>query len=200
MLHHLRDRLSPRALRLFACACCRRVWGLLQDKRSRTAIHKLEAYADDLSNERLRTDAYNIANPAFLDVDFSQEAHWFAACVVLCAAERDVPTNLIGNLESALAKTEGMTMHEVRQLESDWLKDIFDNPLYPATLNPTVLTSPVTTLAQEIYDDRTFDRLPDLADALEAAGCTSVEVLNHCRGKGPHVRGCWVIDLILGTS
>jgi hypothetical protein len=53
-------------------------------------------------------------------------------------------------------------------------------------------------LAQAIYDDRAFDRLPILADALEEAGCTDADILNHCRRPGEHVRGCWAIDLVLG--
>jgi hypothetical protein len=55
-------------------------------------------------------------------------------------------------------------------------------------------------LCQAIYDDRAFDRLSILADALEEAGCTDTDILDHCRGPGPHVRGCWVVDLLLGKE
>ena len=58
----------------------------------------------------------------------------------------------------------------------------------------------VVKLAQGIYDDRAFERLPVLADALEDAGCDNADILAHCRGPGPHVRGCWVVDLLLGKS
>src|SRR5581483_3643837 len=58
----------------------------------------------------------------------------------------------------------------------------------------------VRRLAQAIYDERAFDRLPILADALEEAGCTNADILNHCRQPGEHVRGCWVVDLLLGKS
>lgn len=61
-------------------------------------------------------------------------------------------------------------------------------------------TPKVKTLAQAIYDDRTFDRMPELADALAEAGCTNQDLLRHCRGPGPHVRGCWVVDLVLGKE
>src|SRR5262249_12103048 len=80
------------------------------------------------------------------------------------------------------------------------LRDIFRNPFGPLTLDPRWLTSNVGTLACAIYTDCAFDRLPILADALEEAGCTDAEVLAHCRGPGPHVRGCWVVDLILGKE
>src|SRR5207249_5635173 len=53
-------------------------------------------------------------------------------------------------------------------------------------------------VARAIYEERAFDRLPILADALEDAGCDNADILAHCRGPGPHVRGCWVVDLLLG--
>ena len=55
-------------------------------------------------------------------------------------------------------------------------------------------------MAQSIYDARAFDRLPLLADALEDAGCADADILSHCRTPGEHVRGCWVVDLLLGKS
>jgi hypothetical protein len=58
----------------------------------------------------------------------------------------------------------------------------------------------VVKLAQAIYDDCAFDRLPILADALEDAGCTNQEILAHCRSGGDHVPGCWVVDLLLAKS
>ena len=58
----------------------------------------------------------------------------------------------------------------------------------------------IRKMAQVIYGDRAFDRLPLLADALEDAGCTDADILGHCRTPGEHVRGCWVVDLLLGKS
>jgi hypothetical protein len=55
-------------------------------------------------------------------------------------------------------------------------------------------------MAQAIYDDRAFKQMPDLADTLEEAGCENAEILNHCRGPGPHVRGCWAVDAVLGKE
>ena len=80
------------------------------------------------------------------------------------------------------------------------LRCIVGNPFRPATLDPSWLTSTVVALARGIYEDRAFDRMTILADALQDAGCDSEDVLNHCRGPGPHVRGCWVVDLVLGKS
>jgi hypothetical protein len=58
----------------------------------------------------------------------------------------------------------------------------------------------VPKLGQAIYAERRFNHLPILADAFEEAGCTNAGILNHCRLPGEHVRGCWVIDLILGKK
>jgi hypothetical protein len=81
---------------------------------------------------------------------------------------------------------------------------IFGNPFRPP---PSVADSvrswnqnTIPKLAQAIYDERAFDRLPILADALEDAGCHDADILGHCRQPGPHVRGCWAVDLLLGKS
>ncbi len=82
------------------------------------------------------------------------------------------------------------------------LRDIFD-PFRPARLRRAWLAwegGTVPKLAQAIYADGAYDRLPVLADALEEAGCTNAKILAHCRGAGPHVRGCWALDLLLGKQ
>ena len=58
----------------------------------------------------------------------------------------------------------------------------------------------VVKMAQAVYEERAFDRLPVLADALEEAGCADADLLSHLRGPGPHVRGCWAVDLLLGKE
>jgi hypothetical protein len=84
------------------------------------------------------------------------------------------------------------------------LHDIFGNPFRPTPPLPAVVLArndgTVPKLAQAIYEDRAFNRLPILADALEEAGCNNADILAHCRGPGPHVRGCWLVDLILGKE
>ena len=85
-----------------------------------------------------------------------------------------------------------------------WLFDcVFGNPFRPVVLDPAWIAwddGAARRIAQDIYEERGFDRLPILADALEDAGCTNPDILTHCRSAGPHVRGCWVLDLILGKE
>jgi hypothetical protein len=80
---------------------------------------------------------------------------------------------------------------------AELLRDVMGNPFRPVSIDPSWMTPAVLRLAQGIYDDRAFDRLPILADALEDAGCTNAEVLEHCRQPGTHARGCWVVDGLL---
>lgn len=85
--------------------------------------------------------------------------------------------------------------------ETDILRDVFGNPFRPVTWDPGWRTSDAVALARGIYQDRAFDRMPILADALQDAGCDDEQVLIHCRDpEQVHVRGCWVVDLVLGKS
>ncbi|MBM3981739.1 MAG: hypothetical protein FJ304_15980 [Planctomycetes bacterium] len=80
------------------------------------------------------------------------------------------------------------------------LHDIVGHPFYPEAVEPAWLTSTVVQLARTMYESRDFSAMPILADALQDAGCDNVNILDHCRGPRPHVRGCWVVDLILGKE
>jgi hypothetical protein len=84
--------------------------------------------------------------------------------------------------------------------QGDLLRDIFNNPFEPPTLDSTWLVPTIIKLAQQIYSERTFDQLPKLADLLESANCKDAHILGHCRGSRNHVRGCWVVDLVLGKD
>jgi hypothetical protein len=80
------------------------------------------------------------------------------------------------------------------------VRDIFGNPFRPAAVDRSRLASDVVTLAQTIYDERAFERMPVLADAVQDAGCDDAAILQHCRQPGEHVHGCWVVDLLLGKE
>lgn len=93
---------------------------------------------------------------------------------------------------------------QAERLQLAILCDIFGpRPFRLVTINPAWLawqSGTVAKLAQGIYRERAFDRLPILAEALEEAGCDNADILAHCRRVGPHVRGCWVVDLLLGKD
>ncbi|MBP3957104.1 hypothetical protein J8F10_17705 [Gemmata sp. G18] len=79
-------------------------------------------------------------------------------------------------------------------------RDVLGNPFRSVAVDPSWLTTNVLTLAAQVYASRDFSAMPILADALQDAGCNSAEILDHCRAPGPHVRGCWVVDLLLGKT
>lgn len=83
---------------------------------------------------------------------------------------------------------------------SSVIREMFGNPFRPVNVDPAWITTTVKQIATGIYDEKAFDRMPILADALEESGCTDEVILNHCRQPGTHVRGCWVIDLLLSKE
>ena len=87
-----------------------------------------------------------------------------------------------------------------RAAQSLLLRCIIGNPFHAVALESRWRTSDTIGLARAIYDERAFDRLPILADALMDAGCEDEQIIAHCRSEGPHVRGCWVVDLVLGKN
>jgi hypothetical protein len=87
-----------------------------------------------------------------------------------------------------------------RAAQAHLVRDIFANPFRSVRFSPEWRTATAIALAQQMYESREFSAMPILADALQDAGCDNDEVLSHCRGAGPHVRGCWVVDLVLGKE
>jgi hypothetical protein len=90
-----------------------------------------------------------------------------------------------------------------RARQAATVRCLFANPFRPVTAAPARRTwhdGLLVSIARQMYDGRDFSDMPVLADALEEAGCTDADILAHCRGRWPHVRGCWVVDLLLGKS
>jgi hypothetical protein len=213
-LEFLRGKASDRKLRLFAVGCCRRIWSVVASDQQRLA-ELTERYADGQATQEELLAAIEEAHDsdwtaglAFeeatgfgwddSDEDEMVDAAGYAADNAAHAsadATTDYPVDWEGNKEWAAA-------HEAElRAQAAILRDVFGClPFRSVTLAPAWITPTVRRLAETVYEQRTFDRLPILADALEEAGCTDAEVLNHCRGEGPHVRGCWVVDLILGKE
>jgi len=100
----------------------------------------------------------------------------------------------------SFGESESEEWAEIRLKQSELIRDLFGNPFRPVTILPEWLTSTVVSLATGIYIEKAFDRMPILADALQDAGCDDEQVLGHCRGSGPHTRGCWAVDGCLGKD
>jgi hypothetical protein len=198
MLMHLEGKVSGRKLRLFGCACCRRIWHLFTDERSREVIEVAERYADGGASD----DELNAASRAAWAV--SSHSLGRPAAVAEAAAEATWGHDAFGGAYHASLLTYNV-FYAVGEAASesivqcDLLRDIIGNPFRPVIPDPGWQTTNAVTLARTMYDSRDFTALPLLADLLEEAGCPA-EVSAHCRGPGPHVRGCWVIDLLTGRS
>ena len=152
-----------------------------------------------------------------MEVSFPAEDDYWAAGAVdsLTAAHTNPPMIRVAAYAAAALADQadqvdaymiiaGHYERDERNMQCSLLRDIFGNPFRPPPAMAFSWLSwnddTILKLAQAIYDDRVFDRLPILADALEEAGCTNADILNHCRQPGEHVRGCWVVDLLLGKS
>jgi hypothetical protein len=86
------------------------------------------------------------------------------------------------------------------EVQLSLLQEIIGNPFRRPNFDQALRCPAVIDLAQSVYDERAFERLPILADALQNAGCENEQLLTHCRQPGPHVRGCWALDLVLGRK
>ncbi len=196
---------SRRKLRLFAVACCRLFWDQLSDQRCREGIEVAERRAEwRVSRNELSAataalgEVERTARPAEADAAFIISR--VAAASALEAAQAATSSyGPEGFEDPEEAAKEGILADRPRQAQL--LRDIFGNPFRPVAVESGWLTSTVVQLAQGIYDDRAFDRLPILADALQDAGCDNEALLGHCRDPQlTHVRGCWAVDLLLGKS
>jgi hypothetical protein len=180
---------------LFFAACCRLLWDRLTDG-FRSAVVDLERRADDTGRAGANWDEID-DNWDELDDGFE-------------SSRRAAPEHMQATfdaLEDALWATyrEGWAYATAasRKKQSPLARDIFGSPFRPVVVDPAWLLwngGLVRRLAQSVYADRAFDRRPVLGDALEEAGCTDADILSHCRSGGPHVRGCWVVDALLGKA
>lgn len=210
MLRFLRDRASERKLRLLAVAACREIWDRIADGRSREAVVVAEMFADGLAGD---ADLLRVCHDAH---DASTAAHaqspsvGAAASAAARASHPEIRRHIAsdgGPVAMALHRAKANRRAQFCRI----IRCIFGPlPFRPLAVDPVCSTPTINNLAATIYNDRevwndptsrnSFDRLPILGDALEEAGCTNAEILAHCRGPGPHVRGCWVVDLLLGRE
>lgn len=206
----LRRRGSERKFYLVAAAVLRHFWDLFPDDRYRKLVGFVERFADgEMSGEELsraHRDAMGDALHRELVLPGMGRARRVSpsrlqAAAAMVAAHSSMPEGGWQSACNAIAESIRLAKRADLWLwQCALLRDIFGNPFRPVTVEPAWRAwndGTVPKLAQLIYDDRRVGDLPVLADALEDAGCTHADVLNHCRQPAEHVRGCWVIDLLL---
>lgn len=217
MLEFLRDKASDRKMRLFACACSRSIWHLFTDPRSKRAVEIAEKVADGMATETelasakealeqldfsgqpacaTRRIAYKVTfqkerlnADVFRDVDEADTADDVAVVAAYSVVKR-----------SSDPAAWGVARNCEKERQAILLRELFGNPFRQVSVDSFCLVwndGTIPKVAQGIYDEQAFDRLPILADALEESGCTNQDCLQHCRKPDGHIRGCWLMDLLL---
>jgi hypothetical protein len=202
MLDDGRTTLSQRKFRLLACAACYRCWSLLTPI-AQQSLQVVERYADGLAAEGELTKAQGRALEGQMSAE--DEAVYFAAEADAWMGAREAVVAAAG--KELIFGWPGRNEYNAEAQEtelgiaSDTVRDIFGNPFRPVAFSPEWRTNTAVALARQMYESRDFSAMPILADALQDAGCNSEEVLSHCRdANAAHVRGCWVVDLVLGKQ
>jgi hypothetical protein len=233
MLEFLRGKASERKVRLFAVACCRRVWASLEHEEFRDAVRAAESFADGVADRTEMVQAYEKARVTFVKLRGKDNG---AGAALTASAFPSPPKSIWERIADALddpwwedemdkgdplgpalvaarlaawaaAELQGQrnvfdapaTIAERRE-QTVLLRCLFENPFRPRPVCGAWLTREVKALAEAIYAERAFDRMPRLAGALEASGCTNADLIEHCRSGEEHARGCWVVDLLLGKD
>jgi hypothetical protein len=212
----------PRRRRLFGVACARQVWDLLSTD-TRSAVLISERLADGRATDAdLRAAAVQIP---FGGITYQQHAHiaaGYASAAFYFHPPAEVNAQTMWNVHDAARNAAKAIATRVtgrappgqptpqwhaawtaaynaaRAEQADLVRDVFPPPGTSPAVEPGWLTSTVVALARRVYESRDFSPMPILADALQDAGCADELVLGHCRKTAPHVRGCWVVDLVLG--
>jgi hypothetical protein len=169
------------------------------------AIDAADAASDELVSEEERVEAATSAFEAYLDAEARRAARTIdgqppvgeraVRLTFELTAWESYGGSLVANRTVKLVAEHASNLPVVALI-----RDIFGNPFRPVTFSPDWRTGTVVSLARQMYEGREFSAMPILADALQDAGCDNADVLDHCRGSGPHIRGCWVVDLVLGKT
>jgi hypothetical protein len=199
-----RTKAGRRKLRLIGCAACRRAWNLL-DAQGRAGIEVAEKMAEGQA-------------PALAAIKGGRWSDWMDARSAAANAVRAARSSRILRAADAgsavccvaysvaLARGESPVVPRVleRQEQARLLREVTGNPFRPVVITAGCLTPSVVSLAEAAYAERDLPsghldaaRLAVLSDALEDAGCDNTELLGHLQSPGPHVRGCWALDLVL---
>jgi hypothetical protein len=230
LLDHLGDQPTERKLLLSAANALLRIHDHYPIERYHRAAKIAESHADSDDESWKRDSAYpandeaeywkergtaikNLADDAFrnywLNFRLSRVFRRVATAIAMKECWPAIERRCEGLVFDRFAdEAEGHSDFRAiaiveREFQADMLREIFGNPFRPPTVDPAWLTwngGTIPGLALSIYQEKAFDRLPILADALEEAGCSDAYLLDHCRGESGHVPGCWALDALLGRS
>jgi hypothetical protein len=192
LLQFFGGRLTQRKTRLFACACCRLLGPVLTNPNIRVGLASAEEYADESHDWGRMRDA-----TAFL-YNLDEDIRGRAMTALTIGGAVGEAVRYWG------AKLSNGTDLGAYVAEAKLFRDIFGNPFRPSgPLSREILgwnNATIRRIAEGVYEERAFEHLPILHDVLLDAGCDNEDILAHCRERGPHVRGCWVVDLILAKT
>jgi hypothetical protein len=202
-LRSLWGKVSQRKWRLFACGCCRQAW-TSGDARGLPLVEAAERVADERATEEEVRAAVLPAHP-------SRSGAAVIWAWEMLASLRPGEGGLLHHVEvtidhaaRALRDAAGQTdWRKAQSRQAALLADLLGDPNRPVAIEPSWLAwdeGTVAKMARAIYEEHRFGDLPILADALEEAGCRDGRILDHCRRRGEHARGCWLIDLLLGKE
>jgi len=187
-----------RKRRLFAVACCRLVFDWLVDNRSREAVNVAEGFADGAVDFHQLERAYDQAFRA-LGIVGGEPARAATRVALEHLTDANL-SDLVALIARSFGTPDGDEWCGAREFQAVLLRDIFGNPFRPVTFSPDWRRDTAVSLARTMYESRDFSAMPVLADALQDAGCDNDDVLDHSRTPGAHVRGCWVVDSVLGKE
>ena len=188
---------GKRKLRLFACGSCRLLaWDLKVPNSFRLMVETAERFADGelgMSSISIKADGNPFPKPTY-------GPSWYAA-YAMQQTNHTTASQAARWTASHLVSTQPKDkQREMKKRLAEVVREVFGNPFRAVEIDPAWLAwheGAITKIAQTIYDERAWSDMPVLADALEEAGCHDTAMIEHLRGPGPHVRGCWVIDALL---
>jgi hypothetical protein len=194
------ENVNDRKWRLFLCGCARSAWHALTDEAGLAATEAAERYTDgEATREELaeaERRAYDLVAHKSGEMSPADRAIWDALSATYGDPSRAYDC-AVWNF-TVFGQGTARSSAEYAQY-CELLRDIFGNPFRPVAFSDSWRTDTALTLARQMYESRDFSARPILADALQDAGCDEEQVLSHCRdAEQVHVRGCWVVDLVLG--
>jgi hypothetical protein len=199
MLLALTPETCLRKSRLFMVACCRRHYGKVVDQECKEAIEAAERFADGLEQLQTLTRLRERLPPSDPD-DYGIPLPFPAAAFWITRGEYTQGNQVRFLMEQVVLLMQDAGGKGEQAAQVALLLDIFGNHFRPVAFDPSWRTDTAVALARQMYDARNFSAMPILADALQDAVCEDADNLSHCREPGVHVRGCWVVDLVLGKN